>query len=42
MVNHILQANVISDEWAREEGRKKYFDSTRYNSAPVLGELHHG
>ena len=32
--------NVISDEWAREEGRNKYFDGTRYNSAWVLGRVH--
>ena len=34
--------NVISDEWAREEDRNKYFDGTRYNRAWVLGLVHHG
>ena len=34
--------NVISDEWAREEDRNKYFDGTRYNRAWVLGRVHHG
>ena len=33
---------VISDEWAREEDRNKYFDGTRYNRAWVLGRVHHG
>ena len=33
---------VISDEWAREEGRNKYYDGTRYNRAWVLGRMHHG
>ena len=35
-------SNVISDEWACEEGRNKYFDGTRYNRAWVLGRVHHG
>ena len=35
-----LQKNVFSDEWAHEEGRNKYFDSTRYNTPWVLGQGH--
>ena len=41
-MNLICWSNVISDEWAREEDRNKYFDGTRYNRAWVLGRLHHG
>ena len=33
-----LQTNVLSDEWVHKEGRKKYFDSTRYNRFWVLGQ----
>ena len=39
---HLASINVISDEWACEEGRNKYFDGTRYNRAWVLGRVHHG
>ena len=37
-----FMGNVISDEWAREEGRNKFFDGTRYNRAWVLGRVHRG
>ena len=33
-----LQKNVLSDKWVHKEGRKKYFDSTRYNRPWVLGQ----
>ena len=40
--DELAVSNVISDERAREEGRNKYFDGTRYNRAWVLGRVHHG
>ena len=42
MRDELAVSNVISDERAREEGRNKYFDGTRYNRAWVLGRVHHG
>ena len=32
-----FEGYFISDEWAHEEGRNKYFEGTRYNRAWVLG-----